>query len=1143
VSRKQLNKNREESMSEGTSTIVSELLDRLAQVRKKERSSSLLYGILVSATAIAVATMLAVLVEQIFYLPILTRTIVFWLIVATAAGWIGWLVVRPMLRRESDEQTAAKIGSHFPPIRDKLVNMLQLAKERSSQLYSAELIDASFEDIRKEIEPLDFSSAVSFDSSRKWGKIFSGVVGVSALMLLTIPSLRDAAGRLWNYSQAFSAPLPFRFIVEPGNTEVVKGATVPITIRVEGEQQNQITLASKPLGQLHYEQRTLTANANGVFVYEMPALKTTTIYQASSGDVRSDEYTLTVLDRPIVKMMRLNLTFPSYAKLPARQLDDNVGDVAALRGTRIRFFLEANKELTEAILIFSDSTASHLTIEENTAVGFVSLMKERTYHIQLKDKENVASADPIEYTLKILPDAYPTAQIVVPGTNIDITEQQKLNMFFKITDDFGFSKLRLAYKLIQSRYEQPWQEEKFTLIPLPSVTRNAASIGNYEYDIAHFWSLQEMNLVPEDVVSYYLEVFDNDNVSGPKSARSEVYTLRLPSLEEVFADVEKTHEMSIEGMKEALKKAEEAKKELEDLRQDMKKQAQQKMDWQQQKKAEEAMKKYEEIQKKMEEVNKALDEMVKKLENTKTLSKETLDKYQELQQLMAEMNSPEFAEAMKKMQEAMMQMNPEAMKQAMQQFTFSEENFRNSIERTMNLLKRIHIEQKVDEMVKRTEEMMKKQEELQKQTEQTNPSDQNRLNDLAQQQKDLKEQLAHLQQELAELQKKMQEFPTEMPLSEMQQAQEELEHSQLDEQMEQIAQQMQQQQMQQAQQNQQRVRQKMQQFMQQMQSMRQAMRENQQRQIVNEMRRALQDMLALSKRQEELKNQSQRLDPNSRQFRDNAQAQMEIMRDLASITQGLAKLSQKTFAITPEMGKAIGDALRHMNSAMQALEQRAGQQAGGQQQGAMGSLNEAAQQLQSAMQGMMQGGQGMGMGMAGFMQRLQQMSGQQQGINQGTQNLGGMTPQQQAEMARLAAEQGMVRKSLEQLAKEAAQSGELSKMLGDLNRIAQDMREVQTDLAQGNVNPETIRKQERILSRLLDSQRSARERDFEKKRKAESGVNVARKSPNEIDLGTQEGRNRLQQDLQKAMEEGYAREYQELIKKYYEALEKMQREH
>jgi uncharacterized membrane protein YccC len=132
----------------------------------------------------------------------------------------------------------------------------------------------------------------------------------------------------------------------------------------------------------------------------------------------------------------------------------------------------------------------------------------------------------------------------------------------------------------------------------------------------------------------------------------------------------------------------------------------------------------------------------------------------------------------------------------------------------------------------------------------------------------------------------------------------------------------------------------------------------------------------------------------------------------------------------------------------------------------------------------------------------------------------------------------MVRKSLEDLSREANRTGDLSKLLGDLNRIAQDMREVQTDLAQGNVNPETLHKQERILSRMLDAQRSMRERDFEKRRKSEAGDNVARRSPSDLDLSTQEGRNKLQQDLLRALEEGYNRDYEELIRKYFESLQK-----
>lgn len=1138
-------------MREETPEIRNELVHRLAVVRKKDNLASLAYGVLFAASVIVGAVLIALLTEQLFHLPVVARTVLFWLIVAGAIGLLAWFVVRPLLKLlhvlppENDTQTAAKVGKMFPGINDHLVNILQLYNERqNTQLFSPELIDASFEDVRREIEPLDFTTVVSFAPAKRMAKALGVVFAVAVVLPLLSPNgFFSAANRLWHYAELFAPPLPFRLVVQPGNIEVVKGASVAVTVRVEPESAagstalenlpKQLLLLSKPEGQGQFEERMLTSNTAGLFTHEFSSLKSTTTYYVKAGEVSSEEYTLSVMDRPIVKMLRLTLNFPAYAKLPARQLDDNVGDVTALRGTRIALSVESNKPLAEAWLLFSDSTSTQLTVNGTKAAGTMGLLKERQYTIHLKDEEGMPSTDAIEYSLKIVPDAYPTAKIVFPGANMDIAENTQLNMLYRITDDYGFTSLRLAYRLIHSRYEQPWPDFRFVNVPLPSAAA-------HELDIAHLWSLKELSLVPEDVLSYYLEVFDNDNVSGPKSGRSETYLLRLPSLDEVFADVNKAHEVSLEGMKEALQQAEQARKELEELQQEMKKN-QQKMDWQQQKKAEEMLKKYEEIQKKMEEVTKTIDEMVKKMERNETLSRETLEKYEELQRLMEELNSPEFAEAMKKMQQAMMQLSPEMMRQAMQQFQFNEEQFRKSIERTMNLLKRIQIEQKMDEMVKRTEELLKKQEELQKQTEQANPSDQNKRSELAQRQKDLAEQLEQLQKELAELQKKMEEFPTEMPLNEMQQARSELDQADLAQQMEEIARQLQQQQMQSAMQNQRHAMQKMGSFMQRMQQMQQAMRENQQRQIVNEMRRALQDLLSLSKRQEALKNQSRQLEPNSQQFRDNAQAQMEILRDLANVTQGLSKLSQKTFAITPEMGKAIGDAMRQMSQAMQSLDQRNGQQAGGQQQGAMGSLNEASQLLQSAMQGMMQG-QGMGMGMAGFMQRLQQMTGQQQGINQGTQNLQGMSQQQLAELGRLAAEQGMVRKSLEQLAKEAAQTGELSKMLGDLNKIAQEMREVQTDLAQGNVNPETLKKQERILSRLLDSQRSARERDFEKKRRAETGTNVARKSPGEIDLSTQEGRNRLQQDLQKAIEEGYARDYQELIKRYYEALERLGRE-
>ncbi|HMD13282.1 MAG TPA: DUF4175 family protein, partial [Bacteroidota bacterium] len=162
--------------------------------------------------------------------------------------------------------------------------------------------------------------------------------------------------------------------------------------------------------------------------------------------------------------------------------------------------------------------------------------------------------------------------------------------------------------------------------------------------------------------------------------------------------------------------------------------------------------------------------------------------------------------------------------------------------------------------------------------------------------------------------------------------------------------------------------------------------------------------------------------------------------------------------------------------------------------------------------------------------------GTQQAMGEGQEG-GQLTPEQQAAYQRLAGQQSALQKSLKQLSDEAKNTGEFSKLLGDLDRAAQEMQEVQTDLEQNNVNPNTVQKQDRILSRLLDSQRSMHERDYEKRRTSQTGTNVARSSPSDIDLTTQEGKNKLHDELLKVLEGKYSKDYEEIIKQYFEELE------
>jgi chromosome segregation ATPase len=650
------------------------------------------------------------------------------------------------------------------------------------------------------------------------------------------------------------------------------------------------------------------------------------------------------------------------------------------------------------------------------------------------------------------------------------------------------------------------------------------------------WQLASLHLVPEDVVEYYVEATDNDRVSGPKSGESERFTLRLPSLDEVLADVHHDTERGRAELEETLRAAEEAARQSEELRRELRKDDRT-TSWENRRKAEELARAYQEMQKSVEQSRNALQQALQHMEQNKLLSPETLEKYQELQQVLQDLASPEFAEAMKRLQQTMGQMNPEAMRQALQNFSFSEENFRKGLERTLNLLKRIQIEQKVDETLRRVEEMQNRLAELEKRTISPEAREQEARAAIERQQEDVRKKLGDLDRELSSLQARMEEFPGDMPLADMERARKEFGADSAAQRLQEAGERLERQDIAGAQEKQQEASQSLGRLEKSLAGMQQTLRKNQQRQVVNAMRRVVQDLLELSRRQEELKNSSRLLEPGSPQFRTNAQQQMENLRDLSNVTEQLSAVAQKSFGVTPEMGRALGEALKNMSESLQGLEARNGAVASERQSGAMSALNDAARLVQESLNAMMQGG-GQGGGMAGFLQRLQGMSGMQQGINQGTQGLQQMSQQQAAAMARLAAEQAMVRKSLDQLSREASRQGDLSRMLGDLNTLAREMQEVQTDLARGSVTNETMRKQERILSRLLDSQRSARERDFEQQRRAETGRSTARSLPPQSDPSSLEGTSRLRRDLLRALEEGYAPDYQELIRKYYEALER-----
>ena len=1118
----------------GTKNAYQNLLNRLDSLRRRSKTLNLARGI-VFFLAVAVLTVLcAIAIEALFHMNSTGRYTLLAVLLLANAATLSWFVGRPchaiVFRRHSPDNIslALKVGQHFSAIRDRLADALQVFQKHAENKegYSLELADASLDRIYDEAKEHEFTQAASTRPFKSALKISACAVVVCGLVFwIFSQSLSGASNRVFHPSVYFARNAGLVLEIAPGDTQVVKGESLAIVATVRGEFDAEVKLFVKSPDAIAYDRHVLKKTRGQSFSYQLDDITTDKIYYVEAGRQRSADFSISIIERPFVRSLHVKLKYPAYSKLGRQILDENVGDIASLKGTRVELLLQTNKSVSAARLVFDDQASVPMTVSGKEISGKFTVARSGSYHVELTDGEGLNNSDPIEYRISLIEDHFPIVQIPFPGQDVDLSKDMLLPLTIDAQDDFGIARLRLGYRISK----QGIDEGDLQFIKVPFTKANSDNLM-----VNYAWDMSGMGLMPEDVVEYYAEVFDNDTVSGPKRARSLTYRVRFPSIYEMYEEIAAGHEETFEDLAAIVAESESLREMLAEIVQEMKRDPE--LNWEQKQEVQEAAAAQEKMQEKLQQVEEKLDSMIDRMEQNDLLSMETLQKYRELQSLMQEMLTEELREALEQLQKAMADLDPQEMKKAMEQFSASQEDFLKSMERTLNLLKKLQIEQKLDESLRRAQDLLRRQEELNQNA--ANSQSQKENSKYAQEQKGIRQDTEDLGEQLEDLMNQMSEFP-QMPMDQVESAQNQIREGGLPQQMDQAAQQFQSGQMQSGQETGQQVSQGLQQMVESLQSAKKQMSEEEKQKIMQALRRSSHQLLNLSKQQERLKQKTQGSDRNTPGMNEMAEKQQDMLSGLGRVTAELFELSQNTFFVTPEIGKALGKAMNGMQESLAGLEGRNPGKASGNQASAMAGLNEATAGLRDSMQGL--SGASSGIGFEEMMQRMMGLSGQQQGVNQQTSQLGEggqsgqLSMQQQAAMARLAREQAGVQKSLQQLMKEAGSAGQ-SDLLGDMAQVGKEMEEVVKELAQRNVSGRTIERQKRILSRLLDAQRSMQDRDYSRRRKAETAKAYTVISPSALSDPRARQGDRIRNELLKAMKEGYSRDYKELIQKYFETL-------
>ena len=959
-------------------------------------------------------------------------------------------------------------------------------------------------------------------------------LGLAAVALLAVAAL--GGGRtvktVRHIADPETAPVaPIQIRVEPGMTEVEGGASVPIRAFVSGSARKARLLTNERAAPADRPWREIILEAGGegarpragerAYATVLPNLKEDLAYQIRVADQASPVFLLSVRDLPRATGYRVRYEYPAYCGLTAEEANAITGDLAGPRGTRARVDLLLNRSVRSATIEFAGGSGGsggsgriEGKIGERMARFQISLRSDARYWIRLVDPRG-RKVDLGPFDVKAIPDRPPNVTILSPGPVEDVTRDLMAEIVAGATDDYGVRKILLKYRVRDEA------ERVETLHEEHGVAR--------ELSVRYTWSLAAMNLLPGEEIEYSVGAVDGNQVDGPQTAWSDTRTLRFPSAAEILASVEKQQDESVATLEDAIRNAQSLKEKAEELARDMGRARD--LPWEKRQDIQKTLEGQEALREQIDKVAEKLSQDAEKLSQSRALNAELVQKLNELHELLNQLKDQSILRAMQKVQEALNRMSPQELEQAMKNMKLSQEDVIRNLERTIELLKQAKMEEKLEAAAERASEMARRQLALNDSLSRAQQPE--KTKDLASGEKGIEklsqEQRAAIDSLMADLRKMDREASDEAEkqrnaMSEIypifEKSIDEMERGEK----------------QRAQESTEDLEKRLEEARQRMSKLKQDFSLRKKNDVGRKMDAAIQDLLEIADEQKKM------LDDERSNSGKRAEAQQGLTETTESAANRIGEMAKQTLFITPDILQAVGRALTNQKNAVgrYSMEDMLGGLSAGKE--AAISLNQGATALLRARDSMQASKSSTGMQEA--MEQLQSLAGDQEQLNgesmsmmPGGEGKGGqrgrMTPDQEGALSRMAAEQEAIRQGLQQAMQKLGQGGGT---LGRLSDTAQDMEKVVQELKNGRLEQQTVDRQQRILSRLLDAPRSVEKRDYSRRRTSRPGVDVVRSSPGALSPDLLQARPSLAALLARGGRDPVSPRYRAVVDQYFEAL-------
>ena len=535
---------------------VQQYLDgQLEKTREQVKWNDLIVACLTWAAAVAAFLLVLALIDAwVVSFSTAGRWLAFATLMLGSVAWLALAIVPLFLRKINLNYAAQMIEQATPDVKNSILNYSLLRKQ--DQSINVAVMDAVSRQAAHKLKSIPSDNTVDRSQLIRIGFILVGLMVFAVTYKLISP--RDplqTVQRVLFPGQSLAKPASVQISqVTPGNARVFFGDSLQVTAQVKGphlpedvrlvisSEDGQITDLSIPM-----EVDETGRSYQGLISPGKGGIQQALRYRVEARDGVSPEFKIVVKANPSIAIETIELTPPTYTRLPKRTLKGR-GDLEAIEGTEAMIFAAANLPIQVAYIELLNAVPGDdpqnpnakvmkpaappiemRLLPDNRASGRfnVTLNSTRTrprathYQIRFVSTNDERNETPNVYPIRVTPDLAPEIRIIEPrSTQTEVASNGRLPILIEANDlDFAIGSVVLNID---------YQGRQLVRQSLELKSNN----GNQRVNCRFLFEPSRYRLQPGDQVVFQAVAADNrisikSLAPDPNVSQTENYTVSI----------------------------------------------------------------------------------------------------------------------------------------------------------------------------------------------------------------------------------------------------------------------------------------------------------------------------------------------------------------------------------------------------------------------------------------------------------------------------------------------------------------------------------------------------------------------------------------------------------------------------------------